>query len=76
MSPLARDLSALADRFARHEGEGLMLPPLAVGALAHVLRDLADRAAALEDTPAPPTATGDLPPGVVRLDTYRRAGAL
>jgi hypothetical protein len=69
---LSDDLVGMARRLARYERAGLDLHPIAVQAIVAVLRDCAERAAALEGRPVPPPARGVLPEGVTSLDAARR----
>lgn len=68
---LSDDLAAMADRLARYDGDGVDLHPVAVQAIVAILRDCAERAAALEGRPVPPVQRGALPPGVASLAAAR-----
>jgi hypothetical protein len=71
---LSTDLSALADRLAPYQTSGCDMQPVAVALMVATLRDLAERARALEHRPVPPHLTGGaLPPGVVRFPGARAA---
>ena len=64
---LTTDITALADRLAPHQQDGVVLQPLAVQLVVSTLRDLAERARAIEGRPVPPHLRGDLPPDVLRF---------
>jgi hypothetical protein len=65
---ISTDLLALADRLAPYQASGCDMHPVAVALIVGTLRDLAERARALEHRPVPPhLAGGALPPGVVRF---------
>jgi hypothetical protein len=65
---ISADITALADRLAPYERQGCDMHPVAVALIVATLRDLAERARAIEHRPVPPHLTGGaLPPGVVRF---------
>jgi hypothetical protein len=65
---ISTDLLALADRLAPYQASGCDMHPVAVALMVGTLRDLAERARAIEHRPVPPHLTGGaLPPGVVRF---------
>jgi hypothetical protein len=64
---ISTEMTALADRLAPYQSDGCELHPVAVVLLVAQLRELAEQARHLEDSPVPPHYRGELPPNVIRF---------